>query len=155
MCFGFFRRMLKIFGVNVAKIDLDISMLHMLILPSQRLMMLFSNVADVIFKCCGILSSCYTQQDLCCDVRAIAKLGTNNLLRIHGVCYLVLSDCVLAAEQNKLRPHVTKNSKRQLVSDFVTKSGVPTFRASDPRVAPKSEPPPRAPSQRPPPPSST
>jgi hypothetical protein len=51
----------KVFRADVSKVDLDVSMLRMLILPPQRSIL---DVANVDFECCGILSSCCTQHDL-------------------------------------------------------------------------------------------
>jgi hypothetical protein len=67
MCFKCFIRMLQVFRLDVAKVDLDISVLQMLILLTLTfdsrcckcsfcmLHILFSNVEDVFFECWGIL----------------------------------------------------------------------------------------------------
>jgi hypothetical protein len=67
MCFKCFIRMLEVFRLDVAKVDLDISVLQMLILLTLTfdsrcckcsfcmLHILFSNVEDVFFECWGIL----------------------------------------------------------------------------------------------------
>jgi hypothetical protein len=52
-----------VFGVDVGKVNPDVSMLRGVATCFQMLQMLFQNVADVVFEMLCNFSSCYTQHD--------------------------------------------------------------------------------------------
>jgi hypothetical protein len=71
--------MLQVFHADVAKIDLDVSMLQ--------------EVADVVFECCGISSACCMQHDLILQRNFFRCCMQHDLILWRDFFSIVLFEC--------------------------------------------------------------